>query len=134
MTSLNALVGTETVDVAAKRLGVPLADRPDADWDKNRREQIDRQIRMGYHGGTGCQQNVQRLCDQEHYPQVRQEYGVLGLLRLTSSMPHFEVRSQALAETQNQLAGILHEVKAHPRLPAREAVPAIEAQQTQPNS
>ena len=70
------------------------ANRPAAEVQAGQHEVVDRRTRLDYHDRTGCKQDVWRLCDQEHYPQVKHEYGALGLLRLTTSSPHTRIHDE----------------------------------------
>lgn len=53
-------------------------------------DQVEREILRGYHDGTGCKRENQVQCERDHYPQVRDEYGELGLLWLMSQNDHFQ--------------------------------------------
>ncbi len=93
------------------------ANRPAAEVQAGQHEVVDRRTRLDYHDRTGCKQDVWRLCDQEHYPQVKHEYGALGLLRLTTSSPHTRIHDEVLPETARLLECIAGEVASNPQLP-----------------
>ena len=56
----------------------------------DRYEKIERHMLVSYHDGVGCKSETRHLCERDHYPQVKAEYGVLGLLWLTTKNSHYQ--------------------------------------------
>ncbi len=111
--ALLGLVDAETLRLAEQRLGIPEADRPGAEVQAGQHEVVDRHTRLDYHDRTGCKQDVWRLCDQEHYPQVEHEYGTLGLLRLTTSgRMEMSISHSSFPWTSRLLPGRVREARA----------------------
>jgi hypothetical protein len=104
---IGELVGSKTMEVVRLRLGVPAEARLAEARQAGQYEVIERQIRLGYHRGVGCSQPLYRFCEEEHFPQVRSDYGVLGLLWLVVGHPHSRVRPDVQAEAIALLGVIL---------------------------
>lgn len=90
--ALHDLVGEKTIaaaDVGIEPAGpiAAIGEGPVIDVDPF--EDVQRHILMNYHDGVGCNQRNRVQCERDHYPQVRQEYGELGLLWLTVQGPHY---------------------------------------------
>lgn len=105
------LVGSKTMDVARLRLGVPADARLDETKQAGQYEVIERQIRLGYHRGVGCKQELFQFCEVEHLPEVRNDYGVLGLLWLVLGHPFSRLRPEVQAEAIVLLEAILDQVQ-----------------------
>ena len=101
------LVGSKTMEVVRLRLGVPAEARLAEVRQASQYEVIERQIRLGYHRGVGCSQPLYRFCEDEHFPQVRSDYGVLGLLWLVLGHPHSHMRADVQTEAVALLEAIL---------------------------
>jgi hypothetical protein len=105
------LVGSKTMEVVRRRLGVPAEVRLDETTQSGQYEVIEREIRLGYHRGVGCKQELYRFCDVEHFPQVRNGYGVLGLLWLVQGHPFSQMRPEVQTEAIGLLEAILDQVQ-----------------------
>jgi hypothetical protein len=104
---LAELVGNVTMEAGTARVGVPDDARMAPELQAGQYEVTDRKVRLGYHRGVGCKQELYRFCEQEHYPQVRDDYGWLGLLWLVQGHPHSSYRPEAQAEAIMRLRAIL---------------------------
>ncbi|MGH3223511.1 MAG: hypothetical protein ACRDPY_33300 [Streptosporangiaceae bacterium] len=105
------LVGSKTMDVIRLRLGVPADARPDETKQAGQYEVIERLIRLGYHRGVGCKQELYPFCEVEHLPEVRNDYGVLGLLWLVQGHPLSHMRPKVQEEAIALLQAILDQVQ-----------------------
>ncbi len=68
----------------------------------------------GYHDGVGCKSETRHLCERDHYPQVKAEYGVLGLLWLTATNPHYQHFQECYEEASRLLTTICDERPGSP--------------------
>jgi hypothetical protein len=93
------------------RLGVPADARLDETTQAAQYEVVERQIRLGYHRGVGCKQELFQFCEVEHFPEVRNDYGVLGLLWLVQGHPFSYMRPKVQAEAIGLLEAILDQVQ-----------------------
>lgn len=105
------LVGGKTMDAVRPRLGVPADARLDEARQAAQHEVIERQIRLGYHRKVGCKQELYQFCEVEHLPEVRNEYGVLGLLWLVKSNPFSHRLPEVQAEAISLLEAILDQAQ-----------------------
>ena len=121
---LTELVGSKTMDAARLRLGVPADARLTDTVQTGQYEVIERQIRLGYHRGVGCKQELYRFCPDEHFPEVQAEYGVLGLLRLVLGHPHSTYRPEVQRVAIAKLQAILDQAKPQRVTARREEVRA----------
>jgi hypothetical protein len=90
---LSELVGTETMGLLTSGETKPLSELEPYEklfGQVGRYEKVERHMIMGYHDGVGCKSETRHLCERDHYPQVKAEYGVLGLLWLTTTNPHYQ--------------------------------------------
>jgi hypothetical protein len=106
---LTALVGARGIAVAIERADTPEDALPEADAEKARREAAERELRMGHHEGAGCKAETQGFCERDHFPDVLDLDGEIGLLWLTRTHPHGRYADLVLQAVQWHLMNILHE-------------------------
>jgi hypothetical protein len=90
---LTELIGTETIGLLTSGETGPLPELEPYEklfGEVDRNEMVERHMLMDYHDGVGCKPETRHLCERDHYPQVMAEYGVLGLLWLTATSPHYQ--------------------------------------------
>ena len=106
------LVGSETMSLVTSGEVAQLASLPpeeDVYDEDDSHAQIERHMIMDYHDGVGCKSETRHLCERDHYPQVRAEYGVLGLLWLTTTGPHYQDFQECYEEATRLLTEICAE-------------------------
>jgi hypothetical protein len=113
--TLQALVGTEALNVAMQRASVPPEALPDAEVEAKRREMAERHLRLDYHDGMGCKAETMRFCERDHFPPARRDHGEIGILWLTRIHPHGGYHDQEYEETTRLLREILNEARDHQR-------------------
>ena len=109
---LTKLVGTETMGLLTSGDTRPLPELEPYEklyGEVDRYEKVERHLIMGYHDGVGCKPETRHLCQRDHYPQVEAEYGVLGLLWLTATSPHYQHFQACYEEASRLLTAICDE-------------------------
>jgi hypothetical protein len=109
---LTELVGTETMELLTSGETRPLLELEPYEklyGEVDRYEKVERHMIMGYHDGVGCKSETRHLCERDHYPQVEAEYGVLGLLWLTATNPHYQHFQACYEEASRLLTAISDE-------------------------
>ena len=113
--ALTKLVGTETMGLLASGETRLLPEREELEpYEKlfgevDRYELVEQRMLMGYHDGVGCKSETRHLCERGHYPQVKAEYGVLGLLWLTTKNPHYQHFQECYEQASRLLTAICDE-------------------------